>query len=153
VASPRAWGESFADSAVLSALYQTVARVVSFPGVYVIVWFWLRRYERRPFWTVGFERRGAARKVIRGTAAGVVMLGGAVAIMAAIGYATLEDGPPRLQGSPALPGVLIALIGWAVHGPAEAVVCRGWMLPVLAARYCPGSAWWCRPSSSPSRTA
>jgi membrane protease YdiL (CAAX protease family) len=31
--------------------------------------------------------------------------------------------------------VLIALLGWAVQGPAEELVCRGWMLPVIAARY------------------
>jgi membrane protease YdiL (CAAX protease family) len=129
------WSESFADSAVLSGLYQAVALVVSFLGVYVIVRFWLRRYERRPFWTTGFERRDATRKALRGAAVGVAMLGGAVALMAAFGYATREDGPPQLQGSPALPGIFIALIGWAVQGPAEEVVCRGWMLPVLAARY------------------
>ena len=62
---PRSWSESFADSAVRSGLYQTVALVVSFAGVYVIVWVWLRWYERRPFWTVGFERDGAIRKALR----------------------------------------------------------------------------------------
>jgi membrane protease YdiL (CAAX protease family) len=63
------------------------------------------------------------------------MLGGAVALLAAVGYAGPEDGPPQLQGVAALPGVLIALLGWAVQGPAEELICRGWMLPVLAARY------------------
>ena len=132
---PRSWSESFADSAVRSGLYQTVALVVSFAGVYVIVWVWLRWYERRPFWTVGFERDGAIRKALRGGVVGLLMLGGAVALMAAVGYAAPEDGPPQLQGPPAVPGVLIALLGWAVQGPAEELVCRGWMLPVLAARY------------------
>jgi membrane protease YdiL (CAAX protease family) len=132
---PRSWSDTFADSALLSGLYQTVALGVSFAGVYLIVWLWLRWYERRPFWTVGFERDGAIRKALRGGIVGLLMLGGAVALMAAVGYAAPEDGPPQLQGPPAAPGVLIALLGWAVQGPAEELVCRGWMLPVLAARY------------------
>jgi membrane protease YdiL (CAAX protease family) len=132
---PRSWGDSFADSAVLSGLYQTVALVVSFAGVYVVVWLWLRWYERRPFWTVGFERDGAARKALRGAVVGLLMLGGAVALMMVAGFAAPEDGPPQLQGPPAVPGVFIALLGWTVQGPAEELVCRGWMLPVLAARY------------------
>jgi membrane protease YdiL (CAAX protease family) len=133
--APRSWSAAVADSAVLSGLYQTVALVVSFLGVYVLVWLWLRWYERRPFWTVGFERAGAVRKALRGAVAGLLMLGGAVALMAVAGFAAPEDGPPQLQGPAAASGVLVALLGWAVQGPAEELVCRGWMLPVLAARY------------------
>ena len=132
---PRAWSETFVDSAVLSGLYQTAALVLSFAGVYVVVWLWLRRYERRPFWTVGFVREGAVLSAVRGALIGILMLAGAVVLMGLMGYAAFEDGPPQLQGGPALPGVLIALVGWIVQGPAEELVCRGWMLPVVAARY------------------
>ena len=133
--APRAWSETFTDSAALSGLYQTAALLLSFLGVYVIVWLWLKYYERRPFWTVGFERPGAVGKVLRGTIVGIAMLGGAVALMAALGFAAAEEGPPQLQGAAAMSGVVIATLGWAVQGPAEEVICRGWMLPVLAARY------------------
>lgn len=133
--SPLTWSESFADAAVPSAIYQTSALVVVFLGVYVVVWIWLARYERRPFWTAGFERRHAAARAARGALVGVSMLGGAAALMMAMGYATFADGPPQMQGVPAVPGVLIAAVGWAVQGTAEELVCRGWMLPVIAARY------------------
>jgi len=134
---PRTWGDAAAGSAVLSGLYQTAALAVSFAGVYALLWLWLRRYERRPFRTLGLERDGVARKVVRGALVGVAMLGGAVGAMAAMGYAAVEDGGSSPRGVPALPGVLIALLGWVVQGPAEELVCRGWLLPVVAARYRP----------------
>jgi uncharacterized protein len=132
---PRSFGDAFADSAVLSGLYQAFALIISFSGVYALLWLWVTRYEQRPFWSLGLERDGAARKCLRGALAGLLMLGGAVALMALMGYVAPEDGPPQLQGGSALAGVLIVLLGWAVQGPAEELLCRGWMLPVLAARY------------------
>jgi membrane protease YdiL (CAAX protease family) len=132
---PRSLATTLADSATLSGLYQTFALIASFSGVYLLVWLWVRRYERRPFWTLGFEPDGAIPKVLRGALVGLLMLGGAVGLMAIMGYVTFEDGPAQLQGSPALAGVLIILVGWAVQGPAEELLCRGWMLPVLGARY------------------
>jgi hypothetical protein len=72
---PRAWSETFVDSAVLSGLYQTGALVISFAGVYVVAWLWPRRYERRPFWTVGFVREGAVLNAVRGALIVVLLLG------------------------------------------------------------------------------
>ena len=57
--TPREWSEMYANSAVLSGLYQTGSLTLMFSGVYLVAWLWLRRYERRPFWTVGFVREGS----------------------------------------------------------------------------------------------
>lgn len=122
-------------SPFLSGLYQSITLVVAFAGTYLLLWLWVRRFERRPFWTLGFEPNGAAAKVARGALSGVVMMAGSVGLLALAGFIEAEPGPPDLQGASALPGVLVALVGWAVQGPAEELVCRGWMLPVLAARY------------------
>ena len=78
---PRSLATTLADSATLSGLYQAFALIASFSGVYLLVWLWIRRYERRPFWTLGFEPDGAVRKILRGALVGLLMLGGAVGLM------------------------------------------------------------------------
>ncbi|MFM8367254.1 MAG: lysostaphin resistance A-like protein, partial [Chloroflexota bacterium] len=46
-------------------------------------------------------------------------------------------GNPAEQGFPAIAGVMLVLIGWIVQGGAEEVLIRGWVLPVIGARYKP----------------
>jgi uncharacterized protein len=65
----------------------------------------------------------------------LIFFSAAVAVMAACGYVAPEQGPVQSQGLGAVGGVLSVLAGWAVQGAAEEVVCRGWVLPVIGARY------------------
>ncbi|MCX6031319.1 MAG: type II CAAX endopeptidase family protein [Chloroflexi bacterium] len=123
------------DSAALSGLVEALQLIFAFGPVFLLLWLWLIVFEKRPFWTLGFERAGALRKYGRGIIVALLMFGGIAALLAALGYASTEAGPPQLQGPPALAGVIIVLFGWLVQAAAEEVLCRGWLLPVIGARY------------------
>ena len=112
--------------------------VFAFVLIYVILWAWLKLFEKRPFWTLGYETNDALSQYGRGFLIGAVMFAGAVGILALFGSVTFEQGDPSQQGFAALGGVTLVLIGWVVQGGAEEVLIRGWVLPVIGARY---KAW------------
>jgi len=120
-----------------TALEQTLLLIFSFGPIFLILWGWLALVEKRPFWTMGLERAGAGRKYLRGLLVGLVMFVAAVGISAAFGYIAVEEGSAQPQGVVALGGVLLVLLGWIVQGAGEELLARGWLLPVVGARYSP----------------
>jgi membrane protease YdiL (CAAX protease family) len=120
-----------------TALEQTIFLVLSFGPIFLILWGWLVLFEKRPLWTIGLEWRGAGQKYLRGLLVGLLMFIAAIGISAAFGYITFEEGNSQPQGLAALGGVLLVFLGWTVQGPAEEAITRGWLLPVIGARYKP----------------
>jgi membrane protease YdiL (CAAX protease family) len=120
-----------------TALEQTIFFVLSFGPIFLILWGWLALFEKRPWWTIGLEWRGAGQKYLRGLLIGLLMFIAAVGISAAFGYITFEKGNSQPQGLAALGGVLLVFLGWTVQGPAEEAISRGWLLPTIGARYSP----------------
>jgi membrane protease YdiL (CAAX protease family) len=104
---------------------------------YFILWAWAALYEKRPFWTMGYELKHAIPQYLRGFLIGAVIFSGAVGILALFGAVEVGAGDPSQFGFAALGGVLIVLIGWVVQGGAEEILLRGWVLPVIGARYKP----------------
>ncbi len=120
-----------------AGFWMSLQLILSFVLVYAILWAWLKFFEKRPFWTLGYEAKNALMQYGRGFLAGALMFGGAVAILAVTGGVVFEQGDPTQQGAAALGGVIIVLLGWIVQGGAEEVLIRGWALPVIGARYKP----------------
>ncbi len=120
-----------------AGFWMSLQLILSFVLVYAILWAWLKFFEKRPFWTLGYEAKNALMQYGRGFLAGALMFGGAVAILAVTGGVVFEQGDPTQQGFAALGGVIIVLLGWIVQGGAEEVLIRGWVLPVIGARYKP----------------
>ena len=120
-----------------TAIEQTIFLVLAFGPIFFIVWGWLVLFEKRPFWTIGLEWPGAMRKYLAGFIIGVVMFALAIGLSAGFGYIAFEQGDPQQQGVAALAAVILVLIGWLVQGAAEEVITRGWLLPVIGARYKP----------------
>ena len=123
--------------ALEAGFWMSLQLILSFVLVYAILWAWLKFFEKRPFWTLGYEAKNALMQYGRGFLAGALMFGGAVAILAVTGGVVFEQGDPTQQGFAALGGVIIVLLGWIVQGGAEEVLIRGWALPVIGARYKP----------------
>lgn len=121
-----------------TALEQTLFLVMLFTPIFLLLWLWLALFEKRPFWTIGLEWAGAGWKYARGLGVGLVMFGAAAGLMAVLGYVEQETGERQAQGAAALGGVLLVLLGWVVQGAAEEAIARGWLLPVIGARYRPG---------------
>ena len=126
------------NGALVSALWMAGQLISAFIGIFILIWLWLKFYEKRPFTSIGLEKDNALLKYLRGFALGILIFAGAVGILASVGFVTLDpNGDPSMQGIAALSGVLIVLLGWIVQGAAEEVLTRGWMLPILSVRYKP----------------
>lgn len=123
--------------ALSAGLQETLLLLSTFGGVILLVWLWTRLYEGRAFSTLGFERKDVLRQYGRGLMIGFLMFAGAVGLLALPGFLTSESGSPGYQGAVALGGVLLVLPGWMVQGAAEEILMRGWLMPVLGARYRP----------------
>lgn len=123
--------------ALEAGFWMSLQLIFGFSLVYLILWAWLKFFEKRPFWTLGYEAKNALMQYGRGFLAGALMFSGAVAILAVTGGVVFEQGDPTQQGVAALGGVIIVLLGWIVQGGAEEVLIRGWALPVIGARYKP----------------
>jgi hypothetical protein len=120
-----------------SGLWMALFLISSFFLMYVFVAAWAWLYERRPVHSLGYERPDALQRYGRGFLLGLFLFTAAVGIQAAFGGVFVETGDPSRQGTAAIAGVLIVLAGWLVQGGAEEVIARGWVLPVLGARYRP----------------
>jgi uncharacterized protein len=111
--------------------------VSAFVMFYFILWAWVALFEKRPFWTMGYELKHAIPQYLRGFLIGAVIFSGAVGILVLFGAVEMEAGDPSQVGVAALGGVLIVLVGWVVQGGAEEILLRGWALPIIGARYKP----------------
>jgi len=123
--------------ALEAGFWMSLQLIFSFALVYVILWAWLKFFEKRPLSTLGYEVKNALAQYGRGFLFGILMFGGAVGILAVFGSVAFEKGDPTQQGVAALGGVALVLIGWVVQGGAEEALIRGWTLPVIGARYKP----------------
>lgn len=130
-------GSLIGGSAFISGFWESMLLIGSFLLIYVFIGLWLRFFEKRPFWTLGYELKNAAMQYGRGILIGMLMFGGAVGLLAMTRTIAFEKGDPSQQGLAALGGVFIVLVGWVIQGGAEEVLFRGWMLPVVGARYRP----------------
>jgi membrane protease YdiL (CAAX protease family) len=129
---------SMADVPVtLAGLLMALFLISAFFLIYVFVGAWTWLYEKRPFWTLGYERRAVLLRYGRGFLIGLLIFSAAVGILLAFGVLVVEPNDPSRQGAAAIGGVLIVLAGWIVQGGAEEVLVRGWVLPVLGSRYRP----------------
>jgi membrane protease YdiL (CAAX protease family) len=116
---------------------QVTLLVLGFSPIALLVWAWVAWYERRPFWTLGFERQDALKKLLRGALVGVGSFGAVVAVLALMG--SLRGAPRSNLERGVIPAVLpvLMLAAWAVQGSSEEILFRGWLMPTLGARYRP----------------
>lgn len=110
------------------------ALVFGFLPVFVLVGIWLRLAEKRGLATTGMARQGATRNYLRGLLVGLVLFGTAVAVLALLGFVTLED-TTGAAGGAGVAGALFLLLAWMVQGAAEELLARGFVLPIVGARW------------------
>ena len=123
--------------ALEAGFWMSLELISAFTLIYVILWLWLYLFEKRPFWTMGYELKDALMQYGRGFLIGAVMFASTVGILSLFNSVGFEQGDPANQGFAALGGVTLVLFGWIVQGGAEEVLMRGWVLPVIGARYKP----------------
>ncbi|WP_432666296.1 type II CAAX endopeptidase family protein [Wukongibacter baidiensis] len=105
-------------------------------GLYILAFFALvRLVERRPIYTMGFERKEISKKYFRGFILGVLMIFLCIIIFSILGTVTIDTSNSGVKGFNTLGGVLIVLIGWIIQGASEEIMVRGWLLPVVGVRH------------------
>ncbi|MDM8518967.1 type II CAAX endopeptidase family protein [Anaerolineales bacterium HSG6] len=109
--------------------------ITLFGPVFLLLGLWLYFFEKRSFLTLGFESKSPIINYGRGMGVAFVTFSSAVALAALMGYIEFEQNSPQLEGMLALDGIVVVFLGWMVQGAAEEILTRGWMMPVIGARY------------------
>lgn len=104
-------------------------------GLVILGFFaWVRFVEKRPIYTMGFEKKNFVKKYVRGFIIGFLMMAVCAGTFAVLGLVKINYSNPSIKGINALSGVLIVLIGWIIQGASEEVMVRGWLMPVIGSR-------------------
>ena len=94
----------FRDEVFSSTVGVLLQNVLAFAPIYLLLWAWLRFYEKRPFSSLGLKINPAALKQhLRGILVALVMVGVWVAVQAASGHLAFKgwtSGPWGLPASP-----------------------------------------------------
>lgn len=114
-----------------------VELLVGFAAIFILLWLWLRFFERRPFATIGFIEAERGRKAFSGALAGFLVVLATIALLLLLGHVVLEPQGRGPTGLSALPAVLFVAAGWAAQATSEEVLTRGWALQNAARRGAP----------------
>lgn len=109
--------------------------ICSFLFVSLLTFARVKFREKRPISSIGFGRKGFIKKYLLGFLIGLLMFSSVVLLLTISGNIEINNNPESLSGISALAGVLIVLPGWMIQGGTEEVLTRGWLMPVLGARY------------------
>lgn len=131
------------ESAINSVISPVWKRTISlfirliFANIFIIgcVFLWVHLYEKRPFSYLGFQKKKFAELYLKGVFGGILMFSSVVAVMAVFQLVTWENGSLMLQGIKVLFPTLVLLSGFVIQGATEEILCRGWLMPILSARY------------------
>lgn len=103
----------------------------SFFFIGLVVFFWVKFGEKRPFSSLGFFKRGWLKELGRGFLIGAAQFSLVVALLLLTGTGSLEWSQLSLE--PFL--FILALIPfWILQGGAEELVTRGWLFPAVSAK-------------------
>ena len=128
----------FRDEVFSSTVGVLLQNVLAFAPIYLLLWAWLRFYEKRPFSSLGLKINSAALgQHLRGILVALVMVGAWATIQAASGHLSFEGwmnlGPVGLAGFAAI--ILSAYLGRAFQIGIEEALFRGWALQAIGVRY------------------
>ena len=94
---------------------------VSFGFVILVVWMWVRFFEKRSLSTLGFTKNRAFKKYLTGFLSGVFMLTVVITLMALFGTIGFKENPKPIDLK--LIGVFgLMLLGYIVQGASEEIL-------------------------------
>ena len=110
--------------------------VFSFGGIALVFILFVRFIQKRKVRTLGFYKENAGKNYIKGFFIGIAMMTISVLICYGTGSMKLVTVARGIEvGMAAIGPVLLILIGWIIQGGTEEIITRGWLLPVIGARY------------------
>ncbi|WP_394758800.1 CPBP family intramembrane glutamic endopeptidase [Flavobacterium sp.] len=103
--------------------------------VILSIYLWMRFYEKRSFRNLGFQTQKAVPNYFLGIFIGIILFCSVVGLLSAFNYMTWETGSPAMQGMTVLLPTILILLGFVIQGATEEILCRGWLMPMVGARY------------------
>ncbi|MCH4889814.1 CPBP family intramembrane metalloprotease [Acidaminobacter sp. JC074] len=104
--------------------------ILGFLPIILVTFLYVKVIEKRGPRSMGFEEKGH-KKYLLGFAFGLAMFSLAVLLATLLGGMTMTW---SFKAS-FIPAILTILLGFLIQGAAEEVVFRGWVLPIVGARY------------------
>jgi len=121
----------------LTPLYRNFYQLtIGFSSMIFLLWLWIRFFEGRKFFTIGFTKQNALKNYVQGFIIGFGMLSVVIGLMSVGGFINI-DVDKITFGTDILWIALIMLIGYIVQGASEEIIFRGWQMQVIGARYKP----------------
>lgn len=108
---------------------------VLFLPSWILTALWVRFYEKRPALSAGLSRPGGGKRLIGGMVIGIGLMSLVVVINWAAGGYTLDPVQQTTPSGSILLVILLLLAAFTIQGGAEELVLRGWLMPVIGARY------------------
>jgi len=122
---------------VLKPVYKSFYQlVIGFLSMILFLWLWVRFFEGRKFFTIGFTKQNFLKKYLNGFLIGLGMLTLVVGIMIMAGLVKFNVANISFNAN-TLWIVILMLIGYMIQGGSEEIIFRGWQLQVIGARYKP----------------
>lgn len=112
-----------------------LSSLISFIGISLLVFFRVKKIEKRNISSIGFEKSGFFKKYLLGFVIGLILMSIVVLILYLFGFVDINKNPSQPVGISAISNVSIILIGWIIQGGTEEILTRGWLMNVLSARY------------------
>lgn len=116
------------DRGEMTLTAQVVLLVVPFGSTLGLLWLWVRLFERRTFPTLGF--RTPPVRTVPGAVAGAALFGLIVLVAALAGQVRVDGWNPAMIGA-----AFVGLLAFAVQGSTEEILCRGFLLQAINARW------------------
>lgn len=106
-------------------------------GVQIAVFFmWVRLIEKRPIAAMGLGGRYKLRAYILSAGLGFGAMSMVIVLLVLTGSIELQLSN-QAAGAALIPPMAAAMLGWAVQSASEEIAIRGWLIPVIGARYGP----------------
>ena len=103
----------------------------------IVIFLWVRFFEGRKIYTLGFTKNVALKNYLSGFAIGILMVTIVVGIIALFGNIEYVENSQNTSGTGSLFIVIVFLGGYIIQGASEEILSRGWMMQVIGARYWP----------------
>lgn len=116
-------------------LLLAIPLIFGFGGIYLVMAFFTKRVEKRPFKSLGFVSHKKGLKIVRGFVLGIASSAIIFLLTLLLTPSTLSVEGALVSGVAAIPVVLLLMIPWAIQATAEEVVFQGWLVPHLTKRH------------------
>lgn len=123
---------------IISVAIARTIRLIIVGGANILAFFiWVKHVEKRPIHTMGFKNSTFLRKYLLGFVIGIALIAANTLIFLALGAIHFMDFDLLKQGIGIrlIISVFIMLLGYIVQSASEEIAVRGWLLPVIGAKY------------------